>query len=82
MFIPNNIFQCHKSFLYIKSNYQLTKAVTSWLVHTNSFNYYFYSDSMCDSFMKNNTSSRIYEAGQILSDEERSPCYAGAPSVI
>jgi len=62
MFIPNNIFQCHKSFLYIKMNYQLRNAVSSWLVHTNSFNYYFYSDSMCDSFMKNNTSPRIYEA--------------------
>ena len=62
MFIPNNIFQCHKSFSYVNSNYQLRNAVTSWLVHTNNFNYYFYSDSMCDSFMKNNTSERIYEA--------------------
>jgi len=62
MFIPNNIFQCHQSFLYINQNYQLKNAVTTWLIHTNKFNYYFYSDSMCDSFMKNNTSKKIYEA--------------------
>lgn len=62
MFIPNNIYQCHKSFLYVKYNYQLRNAVSSWLVHTNNFNYYFYSDSMCDSFMRNYTSSKIYEA--------------------
>jgi len=62
MFIPNNIFQCHRSFLYVKNHPQLKTAVTSWLVHTNNFNYYFYSDSMCDSFMKNNTSEKTYEA--------------------
>ena len=62
MFIPNNIFQCHRSFLYINQNYQLRNAVTTWLNHTNNFNYYFYSDSMCDSFMKNNTSEKTYAA--------------------
>ena len=62
MSIPKNIYQCHKNFLYIRQNNQLSSAVSTWLKHTHNFNYYFYSDSMCNEFMKNNTSPRTYEA--------------------
>lgn len=62
MSIPKNIYQCHKNFHYIKQNKQLSTAISTWLRHTHNFNYYFYSDSMCNEFMKNNTSPRTYEA--------------------
>ena len=59
--IPNNIYQCHRSFLFIQSQYKLKQAVTTWLRHTHNFNYYFYSDSMCDNFMKT-MPERFYQA--------------------
>jgi mannosyltransferase OCH1-like enzyme len=52
-FTYNNIFQTHKSIKYINSKIQIQNAVKSWLKHTNNFKYFFYDDSMCETFMRN-----------------------------
>lgn len=50
--IPRNIFQTHKSMTYIKSKPDIFNALKSWAIYSNSFNYYFYNDKMCDNFIK------------------------------
>jgi len=60
--IPKNIFQTHKSFQYIKSKPKISNAVSSWMSHSNEFNYYFYNNNLCDNFMIENFSGKIYEA--------------------
>jgi mannosyltransferase OCH1-like enzyme len=60
--IPKNIFQTHKSFKYIKSKPHISNAVSSWIKHSNEFNYYFYNNNLCDSFMRQHFSGKIYEA--------------------
>ena len=49
---PCNIFQTHKSMSYIKSKPDIFNAFKSWVTYSNSFNYYFYNDKMCDNFIK------------------------------
>lgn len=58
----NNIFQTHKSVNYINSKPKLVKAIKSWLKYTNTFNYKFYNNAMCDDFIKNNFDNKIYNA--------------------
>ena len=64
--IPKNIFQTHKSIKYINSNRPIKYAISTWLKHTKEFNYYFYTDDMCDNFIKNNFDENVYRAYSIL----------------
>jgi len=50
--IPKRIFQTHKSIQYIQSKPRLTNAINSWRKFVPEFEYYFYTDEMCDTFMK------------------------------
>jgi mannosyltransferase OCH1-like enzyme len=62
----NNIFQTHKSFDYINTKPKLVVAVNSWLKNTNKFKYFFYTNEMCDDFIKNNFDDKIYKAYSML----------------
>lgn len=62
---PCNIFQTHKSMPYIRSKPDIFNAFKSWAIYSNSFNYYFYNDKMCDNFIKDtaiNINKDIYTA--------------------
>ena len=50
--IPKQIFQTHKSVPYIQSKPSLVEAVESWKKFVPEFTYNFYTDEMCDTFMK------------------------------
>ena len=60
--IPKQIFQTHKSVSYLISKPKLAKAVASWRKHIPDFRYYFFTDSMCDAFMKEHFSGLVYDA--------------------
>jgi mannosyltransferase OCH1-like enzyme len=62
----NNIFQTHKSFDYINTKPKLILAVNSWLKSSNKLKYFFYTNEMCDDFMKNNFDDKIYKAYSLL----------------
>ena len=62
MSIPKNIFQTHKSFNYIKTKPKILNAMKTWMKYSNEFNYYFYSNKMCDDFMRENFDDRTYRA--------------------
>jgi mannosyltransferase OCH1-like enzyme len=64
--IPKNIFQTHKSINYIRTKLKIYNATNSWKKYSNEFNYYFFSDKMCDDFIKNNFDENIYKAYSIL----------------
>jgi mannosyltransferase OCH1-like enzyme len=64
--IPKNIFQTHKSLLYVKSKPKLFNAMNSWLKFSNEFNHYFYNNAMCDKFIKENFDERTYRAYTLL----------------
>jgi alpha 1,6-mannosyltransferase len=64
--IPKNIFQTHKSLNYVKSKPKILNAMKSWVKFSNEFNYYFYSNKMCDKFMRENFDERIYKAYSML----------------
>jgi len=68
MTIPKNIFQTHKSidYLILTKKHKILNAMKSWHIKLNSFNYYFYSDKMCDAFMKENFDEKINKAYSIL----------------
>ena len=66
MNIPRQIFQTHKSVSYLLSKPILTKAVASWRKHIPAFRYYFFTDAMCDAFMREHFSGEIYDAYQRL----------------
>jgi mannosyltransferase OCH1-like enzyme len=66
MSIPNNIFQTHKSLTYIKTKPKILNAMTTWRIRTKHFRYYFYSNKMCDTFMKNNFDEKINKAYNML----------------
>ena len=59
--IPNNIFQTHKSMEYVVSKRNVNDAVMSWK-RVNDFNYFFYSDDDCVSFMKEHFDEKINNA--------------------
>jgi len=50
--IPKRIFQTHKSVEYVRSKPELVRAVNSWRRYVPEFGYYFYTDKMCDDFMR------------------------------
>ena len=64
--IPKRIFQTHKSVQYIRSKPQLQNAINSWRRHVPEFGYHFYTNEMCDVFMKTDMvelfGESIYEA--------------------
>lgn len=64
--IPKRIFQTHKSVQYIRSKPQLQNAINSWRRHVPEFGYHFYTNEMCDEFMKTDMvelfGEGIYEA--------------------
>jgi len=66
LLIPKRIFQTHKSIEYIKSNSKLQNAINSWKMHVPEFGYHFYTNEMCDTFMKDEMipifGDKIYEA--------------------
>jgi mannosyltransferase OCH1-like enzyme len=50
--IPKRIFQTHKSIQYIQSKPKLQNALNSWRRFVPEFGYHFYTNEMCDEFMK------------------------------
>jgi mannosyltransferase OCH1-like enzyme len=60
--IPKNIFQTHKSLVYINSKPKILNAVKSWVKHSSKFKYYFYDNNLCDKFILENFDAKIYEA--------------------
>jgi len=64
--IPKNIFQTHKSLVYVNSKPKLYNAVNSWRKFSNDFNYYFYNNSMCDKFIQENFNEETYIAYNML----------------
>jgi hypothetical protein len=60
--IPKNIFQTHKSLEYIKNKPNILNAMKSWINQSDSFNYYFYNNSMCDAFIIKNFDKKINKA--------------------
>lgn len=64
--IPKRIFQTHKSILHIKRNPKLIIAINSWRRFVPEYGYHFYTDEMCDEFMKTimveEFGDEIYEA--------------------
>jgi len=60
--IPKKIFQTHKSIEFIRGTLKLRNAVDSWRKHSKEFEYYFYTDELCDKFMQENFEGEIYNA--------------------
>ena len=60
--IPKKIFQTHKSIEFIRNSPKLRNAMDSWRRHSKDFEYYFYTDEVCDKFMKENFEGDVYEA--------------------
>lgn len=58
---PKNIFQTHKELSYIKNNPVLLNTTNSWKGISKEFKYNFYTDAMCDAFIKDNFEKKIYE---------------------
>lgn len=58
--IPKKIFQTHKSIEYIKTKPKIQKAINSWRRFCPEFEYYFYTDELCDKFMRDNFDHKTY----------------------
>lgn len=61
---PRVIFQTHKSVEYLKTKPKLVNAISSWnkWSRNNEFKYYFYTNDMCDKFIKNYFDTKTYTA--------------------
>lgn len=72
--IPKNIFQTHKSLRYLKTKPYLMDSVQTWIkysksnnnINSNQFNYFFYTNKLCDEFMKNKIGGKIFKAYNLL----------------
>ena len=64
MTIEKNIFQTHKSLVYLikKRKNKILNAMATWKRNSNDFNYYFYNNQMCDEFMKKNFDDKTNQA--------------------
>ena len=63
MSIPKNIFQTHKSFIYMQQRKpKIVNAMRTWKFKSNEFNYYFYNNKMCDDFIKQHFDEKIQRA--------------------
>ena len=60
--IPKQIFQTHKSHEYIKQNPDIKNALNSWRRFVPEFGYFFYTNGLCENFMKNEMGGEIYDA--------------------
>ena len=61
--IPKRIFQTHKSIQYIQSKPKLQFALNSWKRFVPEFGYHFYTNEMCDEFMR---TEMVEEFGEIV----------------
>ena len=61
--IPKRIFQTHKSIKYIQSKPKIINAMNSWRRYVPEFGYHFYTDEMCDEFMK---TEMVEEFGDVI----------------
>jgi mannosyltransferase OCH1-like enzyme len=61
--IPKRIFQTHKSIQYVQNTPHLRNAINSWKQFVPEFGYHFYTDEMCELFMKN---VMVEEFGNII----------------
>lgn len=61
--IPKRIFQTHKSIEYIRSKPKLQMAINSWRRFVPEFGYHFYTNEMCDEFMK---TEMVQEFGDVI----------------
>lgn len=59
--VPKFIFQTHKSKEYILSKPKVVRCLLSWKKHTE-YKRFFYTDQMCDTFMKKHFQGRVYDA--------------------
>jgi len=60
--IPKNIFLTHKSIAFINSNPNLIKSFNSWVQYKNQYKIHFFTDEMCNQFMKTHFSGKTYQA--------------------
>jgi mannosyltransferase OCH1-like enzyme len=62
--IPLHIYQTHKSLDYIKRNPKINNAIESWkkVAEYNKWQYHFFDNSMCDTFIKNHMPGRVQRA--------------------
>jgi mannosyltransferase OCH1-like enzyme len=61
--IPKRIFQTHKSIQYIQSKPKLQIAMKTWRQFVPEFGYHFYTNEMCDEFMRTNM---VEEFGDVI----------------
>jgi inositol phosphorylceramide mannosyltransferase catalytic subunit len=66
MTIPKNIFQTHKSLKYVQSKPALLNAMKSWLRYKGDYKYHFFTNEMCDTFMREEIGGIVYQAYQRL----------------
>jgi mannosyltransferase OCH1-like enzyme len=59
--IPKKIFQTHKSINYILSKPKIYTAINTWKKHKD-FEYYFFTDELCEKFIKENFHESVYQA--------------------
>jgi hypothetical protein len=59
--IPKKIFQSHKSLNYVVNDKILSEYTNSWKKHYKTYQYNFYDDQRCDSFMKEYFSGETYD---------------------
>lgn len=59
--IPKKIFQSHKSLNYVINDKVLSDYTNSWKKHYKTYQYNFYDDQRCDSFMKEHFDGNVYD---------------------
>ena len=59
--IPKKIFQTHKSINYILSKPKIRKAIDTWK-NNKDFKYYFFTDDLCEKFIKEYFNEDVYKA--------------------
>jgi hypothetical protein len=62
--IPKKIFQTHKNLSHVLQKYKLRTGYNSWNKYNNDYQYHFYSDEDCESFISNFFDERVYQAYQ------------------
>ena len=62
MTIPKKIFQTHKSLAYVNSKPKLVAAMNSWLKYKGEYKYSFFTNEMCDAFMRDKIGGIVYQA--------------------
>lgn len=60
--IPKNIFQTHKSINYLLGKPKILNAMKSWRKYSDNYKYYFFTNDMCDEFIKKNFDEKINKA--------------------